>query len=166
MEALKGGWLLRLSKLNFNAPEDSSPIVHIGPITAGEKVLSDTHGEVYKLLRKNYGDTLAVEMEGAGFFRTVHANTGVHAIVIRGILDLVDDKENSDRAGWQEVASDHASAFAFELLTKMALEGIESDTGGATAPTESEIGVAPLGTGIRTLAVRVFRQPFLLIFSE
>jgi hypothetical protein len=52
MEALKGGWLLRLSKLNFNAPEDSSPIVHIGPITAGEKALSDTHGEVYKLLRK------------------------------------------------------------------------------------------------------------------
>jgi nucleoside phosphorylase len=39
--------------------------------------------------------------------------------VIRGISDLLDDKEESDRDGWQHRAADHAARFAIQILKKI-----------------------------------------------
>ncbi len=112
-EARRNDWLQRLP-----STPDPTPSVFVAPIAAGEKVVASTKSEVFKFLSFNYGDAVAVEMEGIGFLQTVRANQQVSALVIRGISDLIDGKSEVDARGYQEIAARHASAFAFQLLVK------------------------------------------------
>jgi nucleoside phosphorylase len=112
-EARKVDWLKRLSVVGEPVPR-----VFVAPIAAGEKVIASTQSEVFKFLREHYGDAIAVEMEGLGFLEAARANQQVAAMVIRGISDLIDGKGEADKAGSQEIAARHASAFAFEVLSK------------------------------------------------
>lgn len=113
-EARKTDWRSRLSG---DAPP-REPEVFIGPIAAGEKVLANASSELVTFLRANYGDTLAVEMEGYGVMLAAQQR-GTDALVVRGISDLIDGKEGTDRAGWQPRAARHAAAFAAQVLAKL-----------------------------------------------
>jgi len=112
-EARKPDWQQRLT-----SSPNPSPDVLVAPIAAGEKVVASTQSSVWQFLRNNYGDAVAVEMEGRGLLQATHANQQVSALIIRGISDLIDGKSETDKAGWQEIAAHHASAFAFEILAK------------------------------------------------
>jgi nucleoside phosphorylase len=120
-EARKGDWLQRLTTVI-----EPIPRVFVAPIAAGEKVIASTKSEIFEFLCENYGDAIAVEMEGLGFLEAARANQRVDAMVIRGISDLIDDKKNADKSGSQEMASRHASAFAFAILANLKL----ADEGG------------------------------------
>lgn len=115
-EASKKDWLNRLGDKLPNPP----PSIYLGPIAAGGSVITSLDSTTEKLLQASYNDTLAVEMEGHGFLEAVHrTDRQVEALIIRGISDLVNDKAEADAQHWQEVASRHASAFAFEILAKL-----------------------------------------------
>lgn len=114
-EARKTDWWQRLPNTAFS----SGPRVHVGPLAAGEKVIASTRAAIYTFLRRQYSDTLAVEMEGWGFLQATHAYPHIDALIIRGISDLIDAKNMTDAAGSQEIAARHASAFAFEILAKL-----------------------------------------------
>jgi nucleoside phosphorylase len=129
-EARKTDWLKRLT----SSPA-STPTVYVAPIAAGEKVVASTKSEVFQFLQSNYGDAIAVEMEGFGFLEAARTNQRVDALVIRGISDLIDGKAAVDRSGSQQVAARHASAFAFELLSKYQVQ---------TVPAS---GLQQIGTG-------------------
>jgi nucleoside phosphorylase len=120
-EARKEEWLQRLiSNLA------TQPRVFVAPIAAGEKVVASRESELFKFLRASYNDAVAVEMEGFGFLSAASAYPEIKAIVIRGISDLIKDKnDDSPNSGQepeqirQQKASYHASAFAFEILAKL-----------------------------------------------
>ncbi len=117
-EAKKNDWLHRIkTPLPTRVPR-----VFVGPIAAGEKVIASTRSSVFKFLRSNYGDTLAVEMEGYGFLKATYINQQVEPLVIRGISDLIDSKSASDATGSQKTAAENASAFAFEVLANLLLQ--------------------------------------------
>lgn len=116
-EARKGEWLKRGSDVLGTAPR-----VVVAPIAAGEKVIASTQSEVYQFLRRSYNDAIAVEMEGYGVLSAAFAYPQVQAMVIRGISDLIDGKNDDSvepESVRQERASAHASAFAFEVLAKL-----------------------------------------------
>jgi len=111
-------WIKRIKPNIFH----SKPKAIVAPIAAGPKVLTSTKSVFYKFIRSNYNDAQAVEMEGLGFLSAAHANQGVKALVIRGISDLIDGKDNADSGGSQDLASKHAAAFAFEVLANLSFE--------------------------------------------
>jgi nucleoside phosphorylase len=115
-EARKEEWLQRLSSNLATQPR-----VFVAPIAAGEKVVASKESELFKFLRASYNDAVAVEMEGFGFLSAAFAYPEIKAIVIRGISDLIEDKNDDSidpEQVRQERASYHASAFAFEILAK------------------------------------------------
>jgi nucleoside phosphorylase len=107
----------RQSDAWFDAAD--APAVVVAPIAAGAKVVASTRSPTYQFIRAHYDQAVAVEMEGAGFLEAAHANPEVKALVVRGISDLLDDKEETDRDGWQLRAADHAARFAVQMLKKI-----------------------------------------------
>jgi nucleoside phosphorylase len=58
-EAKKTDWLQR-----FKFGANNAPRVFVAPIAAGEKVVASTQSTIGRFLQLNYGDAIAVEMEG------------------------------------------------------------------------------------------------------
>lgn len=125
-EARKSDWRGRLGV----CPPDPAPRVFVKPIAAGEEVVASTGSDTSRRLKVLYSDALAVEMEGHGFLTAAQANQQVLALIVRGISDLIEEKSETDKQGWQETAARHASAFAFEILAKF---DEETQQGGAPA---------------------------------
>jgi adenosylhomocysteine nucleosidase len=90
--------------------------VYSGTIASGEKVIGAKNSDVYKFLIKNCSHALAVEMEGLGFLEACRPYPLIKSLLVRGISDLVDGKENADNEGSQPYASDNATEFLFGLI--------------------------------------------------
>jgi nucleoside phosphorylase len=118
-EARRRDWFQRLEKA-FLDPA-SVPHVYVAPIASGNQVAASMDSVLGNLLRSNYSDAVAVEMEGYGFLGALHAYPYIDALIIRGISDRIDDKTEADAMSYQEVAAQHAAAFAFEILAKLDL---------------------------------------------
>ncbi|NER94592.1 MAG: 5'-methylthioadenosine/S-adenosylhomocysteine nucleosidase [Symploca sp. SIO1B1] len=139
-EARKGEWLQRLS-----SNPKPKPSVFVAPIAAGEKVVASKQSDIFQFLRASYNDAIAVEMEGFGFLSAAFAYPNIQAIVIRGISDLIEGK-NDDALEPEEVrqekASHHASAFAFQVLSKFQVTDSPSTTNSSPAnvqPLQDEL---------------------------
>ncbi len=109
-EAKKRDWLIPL-----NLKTENDPKVLVEPIAAGEKLITSFNNPLYNFIRNNFRDAVAVDMEGNGFLYAAYAYE-VPALIVRGISDLINGKKG-DKC--QEMASQHASAFAFEILAKL-----------------------------------------------
>ncbi|NET59966.1 MAG: hypothetical protein F6K47_28615 [Symploca sp. SIO2E6] len=116
-EARTREWLQRLSSKPVPPPH-----VFVAPIIAGEKVVASRHSDIFQFLRSSYNDAIAVEMEGFGFLSAAFVYPNIQAIVIRGISDLIESKHDDviePVEVRQAKAAHHASAFAFQILSKL-----------------------------------------------
>jgi nucleoside phosphorylase len=145
-------WIQRIFRRTSEKPK-----AFVGAIAAGAKVIKSSEGAVAKLLQETYGDALAVEMEGEGFMRAAHANK-VDSMVVRGISDLLNGKAEADKSGSQERASDHAAAFAFQMLESLGeLSVIDVARRAPAVPDIEEPGVrSDLWTRLREIAPRLY----------
>lgn len=99
------------------ADRATQPRAIVKRIASGNKVLASLDSAVVALLRSQYGDCVAVEMEGAGFADACERRD-TPALAVRGISDLVAGKEEADKKGVRYDAADAAAAFAFEVLSE------------------------------------------------
>lgn len=117
-EAGEKAWIERI-KTPLPRTGDAPPHAILGPIAAGEKVVASNRSHTFKQLRNLYGDAVAVEMEGHGFLLGVRMNQGTQGLVVRGISDLIEGKDEANDEAWQPIAARHAAAFAFQVLAKL-----------------------------------------------
>lgn len=129
--AVVRSWILRRRE----SGGEKLPRAFVGAIAAGESVVGSTESAAAQLIHRNYGDALAVEKEGYGFLEAARRSGDLPAMVIRGISDLLDGKEEADAAGSQELAARHACEFAFEMLAT--LKGERKASSDAESPTEA-----------------------------
>jgi adenosylhomocysteine nucleosidase len=117
----EGKWI---EKLNG----DIKPNAFVLPIAAGEKVVSSTRATTFNYIKSYCSDAAAVDMEGNGYLiaaRPYHA----HGIEVRGISDLIENKEESDAGGSQPIAAANAAAFTFEMIDALKMNNkLEKDT--------------------------------------
>ena len=93
----------------------------VEPIAAGDKVVASERAVAFNYLRKFCSDALAVAMEGNGFMVAAHAQN-TEAIEIRGISDMIRDKEEADASGSQPKAADNAAAFVFAMIRQRLID--------------------------------------------
>lgn len=149
-----GKWLARRAVTRFDSRDSFDAFV--GPIAAGEKVVASLDSSTYKLIKANFNDALAVEMEAIGALRAVRANAGLNALVIRGISDLVDNKTASDNAGSQIVASASAAAFAAELTARWADQPPPLADSATAADSEPARGAADFWINLEQIAASLY----------
>ncbi|MGY0064465.1 phosphorylase family protein [Streptomyces sp. LZ34] len=121
------------------------PRAHVKPIAAGGRVVAHQRSEVGRRLTAGAGDAVAVDMEGFGFLAGAYVNRHVDALVIRGISDLLADKDEAHDEHWQPVASRHAAAFAFELLRRLPAASAKPTTATTAAATSAPAHPAASG---------------------
>ena len=112
----------------FPHPKPNNVTVHMGMIVSGEKVITSTKSDLWKFVEENFGKYLCVEMEGAGFHLT-QENTSTPGIVIRGISDLLDDKNTTSESNdhnRQKIASERAACFCIELINSIDESWVET----------------------------------------
>ncbi|MCX4470170.1 5'-methylthioadenosine/S-adenosylhomocysteine nucleosidase [Micromonospora sp. NBC_01655] len=113
-------------------PAGSTPVVHFGPIAAGEVVQDSGISEQARWIRQHYNDAVAIEMEAAGVAQAGHLNRALPVVVIRGISDHADgSKAASDGQNWQPKAASHAAAFATALVRELIIDGPTGQPGSA-----------------------------------
>ncbi|MGW2700242.1 5'-methylthioadenosine/S-adenosylhomocysteine nucleosidase family protein [Streptomyces sp. NPDC001340] len=113
--------------------------VRVAPIASGNVVLDRETSELGEVLRGNYDDAVAIEMESAGVCRAAHLIGGLDTLTIRGISDKADGgKGRADAGGSQEIAAWCAAAVAVRILASLAAE---QET--PTLPDAGSVGGAP-----------------------
>ena len=123
-EAKKKDWLIRLHRMVSSVRGEPPRYckVHIKPIASGAQVVASSDAEMISRIKEHYNDAIAVEMEGYGFLQSCHQHPEMNNLVIRGISDLLDSKDETDKKGSQEIAAASAAAFTFQVLSNLDLQ--------------------------------------------
>jgi nucleoside phosphorylase len=110
-----GAWV-EISGTLINRKFNDKISVYSGTIASGEKVVASSDSNLFGFLKNNCSHALAVEMEGLGFLEACRPYPLLKSLLIRGISDLIDEKEKVDKEGSQEYAIKNAVTFLFNFL--------------------------------------------------
>jgi len=87
----------------------TEPDCHIGAIASGSAVRADRPFDRIPFPLRN---TLAIDMEGAAFYRTVEDFPGMDGLLVKGVSDYADDNKD-DSSHWRASAVSAAYMLAF-----------------------------------------------------
>jgi len=90
--------------------------IHLGPVASSSVIVAGDHTQTKELIRRNYHDAIAVEMEGFGFHTAVYENNYHNAVVIRGVTDDAANKDNLSDRDIQPKVMEKACVFVMEFV--------------------------------------------------
>ena len=90
-----------------------------GPIASGDKVIESVTSNVSKIINNHYPDTIALDMEAHSFLEATSKYPSSKCLILRGISDLLTDKQTANRWGSRELASTNVAAFTFEVIYQL-----------------------------------------------
>ena len=93
--------------------------VYDGAIASGDKLLTTNNTTFSDFLDTQYNDTLAIDMESAGFIEALARHESIKSLCIRGISNLVANYTESKNIANQYLASENVAAFVFELIYQL-----------------------------------------------
>lgn len=121
-ERRKPNWLNRLPNTTLSTCSD----ILLAPIASGDKEIGNWQATLVKFLTTNYGDAVAIENLAFGFIKTAHANDNVLALTVHGISGVIDGASDTILVNQRNVAAQNASAFAFEILSKLKIDNVDT----------------------------------------
>ncbi len=125
--------------------EDAPPVrVLVAPMAAVNAVVAE-RGSLAETIRRSYGDVVALSMEDGGFLAALDGS-GSHGLVVRGISDLLDDKNETRDEAKQPTAAANAAQVALEIVRQTLLvDALSSrDDERAASPTMTDLATHPL----------------------
>jgi nucleoside phosphorylase len=142
------------------------PAAHIAAIASGEQLVVNVDSESYRIIKQHFNDAAAVEMEGYGMMYAASYMERVPCLVVRGISDACEGKSAVSDAVRQPVAAAHAAAFAFELLSFMAIADALPTASVWTNPLPSGQIPAGLNPEVKQAVVERGRGPEVTTLSS
>jgi nucleoside phosphorylase len=82
---------LRFGEGGFPYQDPREPICHIAPMASGNTVRADNP---FDMVQRTVRGTLAIDMEGAVFYRVLADFPGIRAILVKGICDYADSSKD------------------------------------------------------------------------
>jgi nucleoside phosphorylase len=139
---------LRYGDEIFPFKDPKQPNVHIAPIASGSAVRSD---DPFKEIRVPVRGTLAVDMEGATFYRTLAEFSNIHFLLVKGVSDYADsDKDDSYRQYASRVAALYMLSFIREYVTSSRLPELQREQAQeSTREVKAQVN-APLDRGVQS----------------
>jgi nucleoside phosphorylase len=124
-EARRSDWLLRVDPRPVG---DDAPQVFVKPVAAGDVVVESSRAAIFKFLRDNYNDAIAVETAGRGFLETAYQNQ-LDVLVIRAIRKALHGDLPATAVPVAQAAK-HAAAFALSVVARLTVDDSASAGGG------------------------------------
>jgi nucleoside phosphorylase len=109
-------WERALENLTRPAGKQLPPTVHIAPMASGNAVRSDSP---FQEAWFPASQTVAIDMEGAAFYRTVNEFLGCPALLVKGVCDYADkDKDDTYHKYAALAAATYLLCFIDEYVTE------------------------------------------------
>ncbi|WP_051326253.1 hypothetical protein [Glycomyces tenuis] len=126
-------------------PDQAAPQVFHRPLASGNKVITGSASATADLISRTCDDAQGIDMEGYGAMVAASNNSGVEAMVVRGVSDLIDDKSKAADRTRQPLAARHAAAFALALIESCDPE--PSSRKALAAHSDGPIYIGAIGDG-------------------
>ncbi|MEL7354533.1 MAG: tetratricopeptide repeat protein, partial [Cyanobacteria bacterium J06560_5] len=117
-ERKKTDWLARLSPVTISNNQN----ILISPIASGDKELSGQAVELLELIHTRYNGAIAIETSGFGCLKAIEPYKIIDVLTLHGIAFLINETEENSQSDSRANALKNASAFAFEILSKIKVE--------------------------------------------
>jgi nucleoside phosphorylase len=140
---------LRFGEEVFPFKDSPRPTVYIEPTASGMAVRSDNPFDEIRLPVRG---TLAIDMEGTAFYRTLSEFNDLHYLLVKGISDYADsEKDDSYHSYAAKVSALYMLAFIKEYVTSSRLPGpAQKQTHDQTRGTRAQGASTPITSVNRT----------------
>ncbi|HLZ59151.1 MAG TPA: hypothetical protein VKR06_19580 [Ktedonosporobacter sp.] len=106
---------LRFGREKFPFKDEPAPKLHIEPMASGNTVRADNP---FDAIRVPVRGTVAIDMEGAAFYRTMADFSGIRSLLVKGVCDYADSsKDDSYHHYASRVSARYVLSFLREYLT-------------------------------------------------
>ncbi len=123
---------LRFQRI-FPFQDPKHPGLYIAPIASGNAVRADNP---FNAIRLPVRDTIAVEMEGATFYRTLAEFNNIHSLLVKGVSDYADsNKDDTYRNYASKVSALYMLSFIREYVISSRFPALQGRTPKPSSPT-------------------------------